>query len=74
MYVREDVEGVPDGEEEKEMDEQNKCNCGSGEYREAVYDRQGIFVTYACPECKTEKLGGYRSEIIDGPYNPGRCG
>lgn len=44
--------------------EPRKCDCGSGEYSEAEYDARGIFLTYACPKCKKEKLSKYRSDVL----------
>jgi hypothetical protein len=43
-----------------------ECPCGSGEFPEAEYDAQGIFLCYACDECREEKLGRYRPEILTG--------
>jgi hypothetical protein len=34
-----------------------ECPCGSGEFPEAEYDAQGIFLCYVCDECREEKLG-----------------
>ena len=44
-----------------------ECNCGSGKEREEVVDARGIFVTYVCPDCRKEKLAGYRPEIFSDP-------
>lgn len=44
-----------------------KCHCGSGEIPESVHDARGIFVTYCCDECRSEKLQGYRPEIFTNP-------
>jgi len=41
-----------------------ECPCGSGEFPEAEYDAQGIFLCYACDECRDEKLSHYRPEIL----------
>ena len=41
-----------------------ECPCGSGEFPEAEYDGQGIFLCYVCSECREEKLGRYRPEIL----------
>jgi len=43
-----------------------ECPCGSGEFPEAEYDAQGIFLCYVCDECREEKLGQYRPEILTG--------
>lgn len=42
------------------------CICGSGEYRRAVHDAAGIFVTYVCDKCEVEKLDHYDPAIFDG--------
>lgn len=44
-----------------------ECTCGSGEPPEAIHDARGIFVCYACDQCKREKLAGYRSDIFSDP-------
>ena len=44
----------------------SECRCGSGEYPEAEFDAQGIFLCYACSKCKAEKLSHYRPEILTG--------
>ena len=31
-----------------------KCSCGSGQYREILYDARGIECGYVCPKCKKE--------------------
>ena len=46
----------------------HECPCGSGEFPEAEYDAQGIFLCYVCSECREEKLSHYRPEILTG-YN-----
>jgi hypothetical protein len=43
------------------------CACRSGLYREAEYDARGIFLTYACPRCRRDKLRGYRAEVLTNP-------
>lgn len=30
-----------------------------------IYDGHGIFLTYVCPRCKTEKLSGFRADIFE---------
>ena len=42
-----------------------ECDCGSGEFREAEYDGHGIFLFYACDECRKLKLKGFRSDIME---------
>jgi len=44
---------------------QMKCECGSGEYHEPLYDGYGIFLCYACPHCERERLSHYRPDILD---------
>ncbi len=44
-----------------------RCSCGSGLYREEVYDARGIFITFCCEACKSERLAGYRPEIFTDP-------
>ena len=44
-----------------------KCSCGTGQEKEAEYDARGIFLTYACTECRAVKLGSYRSEVLFDP-------
>jgi len=47
--------------------EPRECNCGSGQIAEAEYDARGIFLTYACPKCKRQKLSKYRQDVLDNP-------
>jgi hypothetical protein len=42
----------------------NNCPCGSGLDRKEIIDARGIFVTYACEKCYSEKLEGYRADIF----------
>jgi hypothetical protein len=39
------------------------CTCGSGRQRFAKYDGHGIFLTYVCDKCETEKMQQFRSDI-----------
>ena len=41
-----------------------KCHCGSDDYREAIYDARGIFVTFVCDSCRRRKLSSYRPDIF----------
>lgn len=41
------------------------CSCGSGNSKYPLKDGYGIFLTYACDDCEDEKLGGFRSDIMD---------
>ena len=42
-----------------------ECDCGSGEPRQPFYDGYGIFLFYACDQCKPQKLQGFRSDIME---------
>ncbi len=42
-----------------------QCPCGSGECPEALIDGYGIFLCYACPRCKAEKMAGFRPDIFE---------
>jgi hypothetical protein len=42
-----------------------KCECGSGLERCTLNDGYGIFLTYACDKCMTEKLSHYREDIME---------
>ena len=42
----------------------NLCGCGSGQYREALYDARGIFCCYYCSACETIKRSKYRADIF----------
>lgn len=47
----------------------SECTCGSGEDKYPIHDARGIFVAYACSQCETEKMSGYRPEIfVDSNY------
>ena len=41
------------------------CPCGSGEYKEALYDARGIFCCYYCSKCEAEKRNRYRQDIFE---------
>ena len=41
-----------------------ECRCGSGEPRRALYDARGIFCTYVCDRCETERRKEFRSEVF----------
>jgi hypothetical protein len=43
------------------------CMCGSGKQKRALYDARGIFLTYACTDCRTRKLAGFRAEVLRDP-------
>ena len=44
-----------------------KCMCGSDLEKDAEYDAREIFLTYARSQCRAEKLGSYRSEVLFDP-------
>ena len=44
-----------------------KCPCGSGKEASAEFDARGIFLTYACPDCREEKLSKYRPDVLTDP-------
>jgi hypothetical protein len=41
-----------------------ECNCGSKEKAFPEYDARGIFLSYCCNKCRTEKLSKYRPEVL----------
>jgi hypothetical protein len=41
-----------------------KCRCGSGKPKYALHDARGIFCTYYCDDCETEKRSKYREDIF----------
>ena len=43
------------------------CACGSGKDKRAAYDARGIFLTYVCDECETEKLSRFRADVLSDP-------
>ncbi len=51
--------------EEDRLNAHLLCSCGSGEYKEKNYDGYGIFLCYTCPSCYEERMGGYRSDIME---------
>lgn len=53
---------------EQAVPEHKQCNCGSGKWKEAQYDGNGIFCTYTCDDCHDEKMSHYRPEILNRPY------
>jgi hypothetical protein len=44
-----------------------KCECGSGEIRQAEYDARGIFLVYACGKCRQRKLSHFRPDVLSDP-------
>lgn len=49
------------------MPEGDPCNCGSGEPKFALYDARGIFCTYVCDSCESEKRKQFRADIFNDP-------
>lgn len=43
------------------------CSCGSGNVRRAQHDARGIFLTYLCDKCMTQKLSRYRPDVLTNP-------
>jgi len=41
------------------------CNCGSGQYKYALYDGYGIFLTYVCDKCEDERRKKFRLDIME---------
>lgn len=46
------------------MTTQSTCACGSGNPSFWINDGYGIPLCKVCPTCKTQKLKGYRSDIM----------
>jgi len=51
------------------------CPCGSGQLRDPNFDGYGIFLTFTCPACHTDKMSRFRPDIhtqyeCDEPINP----
>jgi CDGSH-type Zn-finger protein len=47
------------------IEDKNKCPCGSGEHKYPVCDGYGIFMHYACSKCENTKNKKYRSDIFE---------
>lgn len=43
------------------------CSCGSNLPRRTLADARGIFCSYVCDSCETEKRSHYRPEIFTDP-------
>ena len=43
------------------------CPCGSGKPSSWLRDARGIELCRACPECREEKLRGYRQDVLTNP-------
>jgi hypothetical protein len=45
------------------------CHCGSGLTSRWANDARGIPLARVCPDCRQQKLSGYRPEVFtDGNY------
>lgn len=40
------------------------CPCGSSLPFQDYYDARGIFLARACSECRAQKLGTFRPEVL----------
>jgi hypothetical protein len=47
------------------MKQPQKCSCGSGMQRQAVYDGHNIFLTFACDRCRLKKLAEFRPDVLE---------
>jgi hypothetical protein len=43
------------------------CNCGSGLPSHWEYDARNIPLVRVCTKCKTDRLAGYRTEVLNNP-------
>ncbi len=43
------------------------CPCGSGKASHWAKDARGIEIARVCPDCKEEKLKGYRIDVLEDP-------
>jgi hypothetical protein len=43
------------------------CDCKKG-FKNPVYDGRGLFLCYACDKCLSEKMKGYRADIMEPDY------
>ena len=39
------------------------CDCGKG-YKQREHDARGLFLCYACNNCRAEKLSKYRPDVL----------
>ncbi len=44
-----------------------QCPCGSGEQHYRVFDSRGIYLTLGCEKCLTDRLSGFRADVLYGP-------
>ena len=44
-----------------------ECACGSGDDDYQVLDSRGIYITRGCEACLSDKLKGYRADVLYGP-------
>jgi len=60
---------VPVGEPYTVLVEDNiryLCDCGKG-YKQKEHDARGLFLCYACDNCRDEKLSKYRPDVLSDP-------
>ena len=43
------------------------CPCGSGEPRRELVDARGIFSTFVCDRCESQRSKEFRPEIFSNP-------
>ncbi len=44
-----------------------ECHCGSGDDAYEVLDSRGIYLALGCPQCLTDRLSGFREDVLYGP-------
>ena len=44
------------------------CSCGSEQRAHAEYDARGIFLCFACDDCRKEKLSHFRKAVLNDPF------
>ena len=44
-----------------------ECSCGSGKPSYPHGDARGIFLCYACVDCRKERLARYRPDVLTDP-------
>lgn len=47
-----------------EWETEHICSCGSKLHKRELKDARGIFCTYVCDSCETQKRERYRAEIF----------
>ncbi len=43
------------------------CSCGSGLLAEDEFDARGIYLCKTCDKCRTDRLAGFRPEVLTDP-------